>query len=68
MFLLIILHIYQNQLRLAYEIVKGDYEALPSQYSEEIRDLVKMTLQKQSIDRPSADDILSSPIFTKDNR
>ncbi|XP_063426870.1 serine/threonine-protein kinase Nek9-like [Mytilus trossulus] len=56
-----------NQLRLAYEIVKGDYEDINPQYSQEIKDLVKSTLQKKSKDRPSSEEILSSPIFTKEN-
>lgn len=64
----LLMYFPQNQLRLAYEIVKGEYEELPSQYSQEIRDLVSLTLQKESADRPSADDILSSPYIAKDNR
>lgn len=48
--------------------MKGDYEDINPQYSQEIKDLVKSTLQKKSKDRPSSEEILSSPIFTKENR
>ncbi|KAJ8308251.1 hypothetical protein KUTeg_013125, partial [Tegillarca granosa] len=56
-----------NQLRLAYEIVKGEHGKIDSKYSSAIQDLVKDLLQKESSKRPSADQILDGPVL-RDSR
>ncbi|KAK3093484.1 hypothetical protein FSP39_016296 [Pinctada imbricata] len=57
-----------NQLRLAYEIVKGDAGEISSQYSSDIRDLVGQLLRKDPDDRPEAEEILKNKIFSDDDR
>lgn len=55
----------QNQLRLAYEIVKGERGDIDPQYSENIQQLVSWMLQKNAKDRPSAEELLTSSKFTQ---
>jgi len=52
-------------LALGYKIVKGDYEPLPSFYSQELANLVATMLLKDDQVRPSANEILSSAIVQK---
>ncbi|XP_062587241.1 serine/threonine-protein kinase Nek9-like isoform X2 [Saccostrea cucullata] len=54
-----------NQLRLAYEIVKGERGDIDPQYSENIQHLVSWMLQKNAKDRPSAEELLTSSKFTE---
>nr|XP_034323342.1 serine/threonine-protein kinase Nek9 isoform X3 [Crassostrea gigas] len=54
-----------NQLRLAYEIVKGERGDIDPQYSENIQQLVSWMLQKNAKDRPSAEELLTSSKFTQ---
>jgi serine/threonine protein kinase len=53
----------QNQLRLAYEIVQGERGEIGPQYSQNIQDLVNWMLLKAAKDRPSAEELLTSPKF-----
>ncbi|XP_040565373.1 serine/threonine-protein kinase Nek5 isoform X2 [Lepeophtheirus salmonis] len=48
---------------LVQKIVKGEYKTLPSHFSDHIKDLVKVLLRPIPEKRPSASQILSSPIF-----
>nr|XP_022334597.1 serine/threonine-protein kinase Nek9-like isoform X1 [Crassostrea virginica] len=54
-----------NQLRLAYEIVKGERGDIDPQYTENIQHLVSWMLQKNAKDRPSAEELLASSKFTQ---
>ncbi|KAK7496905.1 hypothetical protein BaRGS_00011885, partial [Batillaria attramentaria] len=53
-----------NPLKLAYEIVQMEHESIDSQYSEEMHTLVNDMLQKEPAKRPSAEEILKSPLFS----
>nr|ACO15697.1 Serine/threonine-protein kinase Nek1 [Caligus clemensi] len=48
---------------LVNKIIKGDYKPLPSHFSENVKDLVKVLLRPIPEKRPSASQILSSAIF-----
>ncbi|XP_048735252.1 serine/threonine-protein kinase Nek9-like isoform X2 [Ostrea edulis] len=54
-----------NQLRLAYEIVQGKRGEIDPQYSKNIQDLVNWMLLKTAKDRPSAEELLTSPKFSQ---
>lgn len=46
-------------LGLVYRIVSESYDPIPSTYSNELRDLVRLLLSKSADDRPNVDDILA---------
>ncbi|QQP54582.1 Serine/threonine-protein kinase Nek1 [Caligus rogercresseyi] len=48
---------------LVNKIIRGEYKPLPFQFSDHIKDLVKVLLRPIPEKRPSASQILSSPIF-----
>jgi serine/threonine protein kinase len=50
-----------NLLGLVYKIVKGNYESIPDHYSQDMKDLVGMILNKDDSKRPSVQEILLAP-------
>lgn len=52
-----------NLLGLVYKIVKGTYDAIPEEYSEEMRELVDTILNKDDSKRPTVQEILLSPFL-----
>lgn len=50
-----------NLLGLVYKIVKGNYDAIPDQYSDDMKELVAMILNKDDSARPTVQDILLAP-------
>lgn len=52
-----------NLLGLVYKIVKGTYDAIPEEYSDEMKDLVDMILNKDESKRPTVQQILLSPFL-----
>ncbi|XP_072126794.1 NIMA-related kinase 12 [Mobula birostris] len=50
----------KNLLSLFYKIVKGEYDCVPKNYSENLHDLIKNLLRKCPEERPSASTILKS--------
>lgn len=50
---------------LANRVIAGKYAAIPSKYSQELRDVLKQCLQVQSSKRLSADQILKLPGVVK---
>ena len=57
----------QNHLRLAYEIVCGEHGDVDStgKYSAEMRNLVNSMLQKDPKKRPSAEEVIQSPVLSE---
>lgn len=49
-----------NLLGLVYKIVKGKYDAIPEEYSSDLKDLVDAILNKDDTKRPTVEDILQS--------
>lgn len=50
---------------LALKIVKGSYANIPPQYSNDLRQLIRWMLTTNSNNRPTINQILSSPIVNK---
>lgn len=48
---------------LALKIVKGNYASIPSQYSADLRALIKSMLNTNPHTRPNINQILSTPII-----
>jgi len=53
----------RNLISLYYKIVKGTYKAIPTSYSDDVKYLVNVMLQKLPEDRPSATTILNLPFI-----
>ncbi|XP_021346577.1 serine/threonine-protein kinase Nek9-like isoform X2 [Mizuhopecten yessoensis] len=56
-----------NQLRLAYEIVRSEQGEVDPCFSNHMRELVNLMLQKEPKNRPSTMDILDHSVFTADD-
>lgn len=52
-----------NLLGLVYKIVKGNYDAIPDEYSDDLKDLVGRILNKDESQRPTVQEILLSPFL-----
>ena len=52
-----------NLLGLVYKIVKGNYDAIPDEYSDDLRNLVDKILNKDESQRPTVQEILLSPFL-----
>jgi serine/threonine protein kinase len=52
-----------NLLGLVYKIVKGNYDAIPDEYSDDLKDLVGKILNKDESQRPTVQEILLSPFL-----
>lgn len=54
-----------NQLKLIMAILEKDYAAIDENYSDDIKDIVNKTLQKEASNRPCATDIVKLAVFDK---
>lgn len=52
-----------NLLGLVYKIVKGNYDAIPDEYSDDLKELVGKILNKDESQRPTVQEILLSPFL-----
>lgn len=52
-----------NQLKLITSILEGNIGEISDEYSQEIRDIVKHTLEKSPEDRPTANELMKLPLF-----
>lgn len=52
-----------NLLGLVFKIVKGNYDAIPSEYSDDLRELVDVILTKDTSKRPTVQEILLAPFL-----
>ncbi|XP_028398483.1 serine/threonine-protein kinase Nek9-like isoform X3 [Dendronephthya gigantea] len=52
-----------NQLKLIWDIVKGEYEDIDEKYTSEIRDLLNSLLYQNPDERPSADELMKNPLL-----
>lgn len=52
-----------NQLKLITSILESDIGEISDQYSQEIRDVVKHTLEKSPEDRPTTEELTKLPVF-----
>jgi NIMA (never in mitosis gene a)-related kinase len=50
---------------LALKIVRGNYPSIPSQYSTDLKSLIKSMLNTNPNLRPNINQILSSPLINK---
>ena len=52
-----------NLLGLVYKIVKGNFDAIPEEYSDDLKNLVNKILNKDESKRPTVQEILLSPFL-----
>jgi NIMA (never in mitosis gene a)-related kinase len=52
-----------NLLGLVYKIVQDNYDPIPERYSSDLKNLIKMLLQKDSKNRPSVADLIQMPLI-----
>jgi NIMA (never in mitosis gene a)-related kinase len=52
-----------NLLGLVYKIVQDNYDPIPERYSSDLKNLIKMLLQKDSKKRPSVADLIQMPLI-----
>ena len=50
-----------NQLSLALKIKEGNFQRIPSRYSEELMRVIKWMLKVEPTDRPNVEDLLNLP-------
>ena len=55
----------QNMEQLYKKVISGDYNKIPSNYSEDLSNIVDYLLQVNSNNRPSCDDLLQNKIINK---
>jgi serine/threonine protein kinase len=51
----------ENQLSLALKIKEGEFERIPSRYSEELMRIIKWMLKPEAKERPNVEDLLNLP-------
>jgi NIMA (never in mitosis gene a)-related kinase len=52
-----------NLLGLVYKIVQDNYDPIPDRYSADLKNLIKLLLQKDSKNRPSVVDLIQMPLI-----
>ena len=57
-----------NQLKLITSILEKDPGEISSEYTEDIRKIVQLTLQKAADDRPTAEELSNMPIFCESKK
>lgn len=55
----------ENFPELFVAVSKGDYKPLSQDYSDDLRTFIRMCLNIDYRERPSAEELLSSPILTR---